>query len=61
MSDALILLFAAFAVTWIGLFFYILYLERQTRAVSAQLQDLSSRISAGTAEVEEIDRTVKQK
>jgi CcmD family protein len=59
MSDALVLLFVAFAAVWIGLFFYLLYLDRQTRAVSAQLRDLSDRLSARTMEVEEVDRSSK--
>ncbi len=51
MTDALILLFAAFAVVWVGLFLYLLYLDRQTQAVSEQLQELSSALSRGEQEV----------
>jgi CcmD family protein len=42
MDDNLGYLFAAFAVTWIGLGAYLAYVSQQVRALRDDLEDLSS-------------------
>lgn len=42
MDDNLGYLFAAFAVTWIGLGAYMAYVSQQVRALQDDLEDLSS-------------------
>ena len=41
MDDNLGYLFAAFAVTWIGLAAYLAYVSQQVRALQEDLEDLS--------------------
>jgi CcmD family protein len=41
MNDNLGYLFAAFAVTWIGLAAYLAYVSQQVRALQDDLEDLS--------------------
>ncbi len=41
MGDNLGYLFAAFAVTWIGLAVYLAYVSQQVRALQDDLEDLS--------------------
>ncbi|CAN5524596.1 hypothetical protein BH23CHL2_BH23CHL2_08050 [soil metagenome] len=42
MDDNLGYLFAAFAVTWIGIAAYLVYVSQQVRALRDDLEDLSS-------------------
>ncbi len=59
-DSPLVFLFAAFAVVWIALFLYILYLDRQTRTVSAHLRELYSRLAEISREAEKVDQRTDQ-
>ena len=46
MSDNLIYLFAAFAVTWIVLFLYSFFIGRRQREVEREVQTLRERLQS---------------
>ena len=47
MSDNLIYLFAAFAITWIVLFLYAFFLARRQREVEREVQTLREQLQSG--------------
>lgn len=59
-DSPLVFLFVAFAMVWIALFLYILYLDRQTRTVSAHLQELYRRLTETTREAEKVEHGTNQ-
>ncbi len=48
MSDNLVYLFAAFAITWIVLFLYTFFLARRQREVEQEIHTLRERLEEGS-------------